>query len=420
VVGMGNAAKVLLCVCAIAGGTDTARARFLKSKQSPPAPRGRIACYASSTVGTRYPDPFHLGPHSYGFSLWERNGIVYTCRAGHIDITHLRKTADWTAYVAARVRLTLLAGKTDLSYKMREPSKYHLQFEYPKGWASLPRPMQEQIATELAIEIGQYCAFQGTIWHEVLTWFGFKSIGFYSEYPSAFAWEDVYSNLLGTRLAARAMQDPNREYDEAMTALIDEELAKLGVQPKPAAWKAGEAVRGQWFTGEFLWCDLVKRDFDVGLDDGFVTPWLIPGVADCPDQTPVSYPVPTLSSLAGYGFSVKFEIEPKEWERKEILRIVYPDPHEGNGRIEPAKHYPAIVEYIRAQAIRRYGPYVDDCNLPPDRMRQLLASRPARPSETVPGPSIPAEASFGADAGIPSTGGENSPGASDSSPPARR
>jgi hypothetical protein len=397
---MGSAARILLCLSVIAGGADPACARFLKAKHSPPAPRGRIACYASSTIGTRYPDPLHLGPHSYRFSLWERNGIVYTCRAGHVDITHLRKTADWTAYVAARVRLALLAGKTELTYKMREPSKYHLHFEYPKGWASLPESMRERIASEIGIEVGQYCAFQGTVWHEVLTWFGFKSIGFYSEYPSAFAWEDIYSNLIGSRLAAQALQDPNREYDEAMTALIDEELQKLGVQSKHAAWKAGEAVRGQWFTGEFLWCDLVKRDFDVGLDDGFITPWLISGVGDCPDQRPVSYPVPTLSSLGGYGFSVKLEIEPKEWERKEILRIVYPDPRESKGRIEPAKHYRAIIDYIRAQAVRRYGPYVDDCNLPPERMQQLLASRPGQPSDTDVGPSIPSEASFGADSGL--------------------
>jgi hypothetical protein len=415
---MGSAAKVLLSLCLIAGGAETACARFLKAKHTPPAPRGRIACYASSTVGTRYPAPFHLGPHSYRFSAFERNGIVYTCRAGHIDITHLRKTADWTAYVAARVRLTLLAGRTELSYKMREPSKYHLHIEYPEGWASLPRPMQERIASEIAVEVGQYCAFQGTIWHEVLTWFGFKSIGFYTEYPSAFAWEDVYSNLVGSRLGAQAMQDPNRDYDEAMTALIDEELQKLGVQPKPMAWKAGEAVRDLWFTGEFLWCDLVKRDFDVGLDDGFVTPWLIPGVTNCPDQTPVSYPAPNLSSLGGYGFSVKLEIEPKEWERKEILRIVYPHPGQGNGRIEPARHYGAIIEHIRAQAVRRYGPYVDDCTLPPERMQPLLASRPVKPNDTVAGPAIPAQASFGADAGVPSTGGDGSPGGTDAPHPA--
>ncbi len=31
----------------------------------------------------------------------EGNGILYTCHAGHIDIAHARKAADWTGFLAA-------------------------------------------------------------------------------------------------------------------------------------------------------------------------------------------------------------------------------------------------------------------------------------------------------------------------------
>jgi hypothetical protein len=359
VAGMGSSAKILLCLCVIVGGTETARARFLDLKRGGTPPRGRIACYASSTVGTRYPDPLHLGPHSYGFNLRERNGIVYTCRGGHIDITHLRKAADWTAYIAFRIRRALLSGDTRLSYRMREPSLYFIEFTYPNGWAALPTEARERIAAEIAVPAAQYCAFAGMVWHEVITWFGYKSIGIYTEYPSAFSWEDVYSNSVGCRLAGEALRDPGRSFDEAMTALLDRELQRLGVQPKRVAWQAGEAVRGEWFVNDFLLCDLVKRNFDIGLDDGFVTPWLVPGIGGCPDETPVLYPVPDLSVLHEHEFSMKLEIEPKEWERKEFAQFMYP-----SGRIEPARDYEPLMEYIRAQAIRRYGLYVDDHSLP--------------------------------------------------------
>jgi hypothetical protein len=360
----------------MAGGVDTACATFLGSKDAHAAPRGRIACYASSTVGTRYPDPFHLGPHSYRFNMWERNGIVYTCRGGHIDVTHLRKAADWTAYLACRVRQTLLSDKTRLSYRMREPSKYRIVFEYPKVWTSLPPETRERVASDVAIQVAQYCTFTGMVWHEILTWFGYKSIGFYPEYPSAFSWEDVYSNLVGSRVAVEALRDPDRGYEEAMTALIDQELQRLGVKPRHTAWKAGEAVRGQWFVGDFLFCDMVKRNFDVGWDDGFVTPWLVSGMTECSSEAPALHGVPDLSSLGGYGFSARLEIEPREWERKEILRIVYPDRKERTGRIEPAKHFGPIMEGIRARAIQRYGPYVDDQSLPSRARPKPFASEP--------------------------------------------
>jgi len=374
---MGKSEKILLCLFVIAGGAGAAHARFLTSPEARALPRARIACYPSSTMGVRYPDPFHLGPHSYAFSPWERNGIVYTCRGGHIDITHLRKACDWTAYLAYHMRQALLSNKTSFSYKMHEPSKYYLRFEYPRGWASLPRQMRERIAADIAIQVAEYCTYNGMVWHEMLTWFGYKAAGFYPEYASAFSWEDIYSNLLGCRLAVEAMRDPNQDYNQAMTAVIGQELQRLGVQPKPAAWQAGQAVRNQWFVGDFLFCDMVKRNFDIGLNDGHVTPWVVPEIGGCGDETPAVYPIPDLTDLNEYGFSVKFEITPREWERTEILRIVFPSGWGRSSRIEPAKHFGPIMDYIRGQAIRRYGPYVDDQSLPSRVSPQPPAAKPA-------------------------------------------
>jgi hypothetical protein len=310
-------------------------------------------------MGVRYPNPFALGNHSYGSGTSERNGIVYTCRGGHVDITHLRKLADWTAYLASRLQDALLLDRTEFSYRMWEPSVYHVRIAYPADWGNLVGVGKEAIAHEVAIELAQYLAFHCGTWHEILTWFGYRGIGIWPEYQSAFSWEDNYSNLLGCRIGAAALQDPNRDFDAAMTALLQEELHALGVQPSPMAYRAAEAVRGWWFTSGLWTCKIIKRHFDIGQDDGYVTPWPIPGLIECDSAVPQEYPAPTLTSIQARGFSIRFEIEPREWERGRILRVVQGD-NERNGRIEPARHFGPILECIRAQAVERYGSQVDD------------------------------------------------------------
>ncbi len=362
---IGYNTDVLLCLLAIACCTGKAQGRFLRAGEGRAAPPGRVGCFPSPSLGTRYLDPCNLGVHGYRSNLEERGGIVYTCRGGHIDVTHVRKAADWAAYLAYQTRRALLLNVRRFSYTMAEPSKYHVQITYPKDWASRPPQRKRETAEKVANELGQYFAFAGTTWHEILTWFGFKSIGFYSEFPSAFSWEDSYSNLLGTHLAGRAMADPNHEYAEAMTLLLESEMRVLQAQPSITAWRAGEAVRDWWFVGNFFFCDMVKRNFDIGADDGFITPWLVPGIDACEGREPKSYPVPDLRAVKKYGFSVTLEIEPREWEKDKILRAIYRDPKTRRRRLEPAQHFGPLLETIRAQAIELYGPEVDKSGVAP-------------------------------------------------------
>lgn len=369
----GDRAAIVLCLCVLGCLADVSEAKFLSARDAHSAPRGRIACLPSSTLGTRYPDPDALGPHTYGFSLSERNGIVYTCSGGHIDVTHARKVADWTAYLAYKTREALTEDQDAFTFRMREPSVYHVSIKYPKGWKYLPRRTKEEIARDLSIGVGQYFAYTGSTWHEILTWFGFKSVGVYSEYLSAFSWEDNYSNVLGSHIGAAALRDPDHEYNDAVTLALDSELKRLGVQPRPAARQAGELVRGLWFTGDFVYCDMIKRHFDTGLDDGFVTPWLAPGLPGCDGAVPQACPVPSIAFIEEYGFSIRLEIEPKEWEKDQILQIIYPQGVEGQKRIEPAVHFGPIIDYIRAQAVERYGPQVDDCYARARRTRPSVA-----------------------------------------------
>jgi len=350
--------KGLLCgLCLLAFAAGTAQAKFLGAKQAKRRPRARIACLPTATAGTRYPNPFALGGHSYeNLGFCERNGIVYTCRGGFVDITHVRKFTDWTAFLAYRIRETILANRREFSFRMLEPSVYHLRIEYPENWDRLGAGARDESATEVSIELGSYLAFTVGTWHEMLTWFGYKGAGFYPEYVSSFSWEDCYSNAVGCRIAETALRDPDREFNQAVTQLLNGELARLGVLPRPAAWVAGKAVYRKWFTGNYFWYHLVKRNFDIGLDDGFITPWLTPGMSACGESQAVDCPVPTLAFLKPHGFAARFEIEPREWERKKILGIIYGNG--GKGRIEPIRHFGPILAYIRAQAVQRYGPDV--------------------------------------------------------------
>jgi len=260
--------------------------------------------------------------------------------------------------LAYKLREAILENRTDFSYRMQEPSVYHVRIEYPENWKNLPQSTRDDTAREVSIDVAQYLTYTACAWHEMLTWFGYKKAGVYPEYVSAFSWEDCYSNALGCRIGVIALRDPNREFSEAVTQVLNRELQRLGVQPEPAAWKAGEAVHGKWFTGNFVYYHMVKRNLDIGLDDGSITPWLAPGMSACGEPQPENYPVPGPAFLKQYGFSVRFEIESREWERAKILPIIY---HDGpKGFIEPTRHFGPIMDHIRAQAVKRYGPAVGD------------------------------------------------------------
>ncbi len=373
--------NILFCLLLVALVGNPSSARFLTDKQAKSRPRRRVACLASPTFGTRYLDPNNLIPHAYGFALLQSEGIVYTCRGGHVDLTHVRKTADWTAYLAYRVREALLAGDVHLTFKMHERSRYYVELQYPANWKQLSAERKEKITEDVSIKLGQYFAYLGCTWHEILTWYGFKGSGFFPEYHSSFSWEDNYSNALGSYIGVLALRDAEHDFVEAMVLSIDRELQVLQVQPKETAKEAAESVRGSWFVGGYIMVSMVKRHLDIGLHDGMVTPWLIPDVGGCPDAVPQSCPVPTLAPWEEYGFRVKVEIEPREWEKGKILRAAYPDPERRKARIDPDKHLDPIMADIRATAKEKYGPHADEC----ETTSTLAAARGAHdPNDVTP------------------------------------
>lgn len=316
-------------------------------------PCTRLGCFATATIGTTFQDPEKLGAHSYQFNMAEKNGIVYTCMGGHIDLAHLRNVADWTAYLASVTYEELQDGQTDFSFRLGEEINGYVEIEYPAGWSDISDDTRDMILFDVSTGLGQYCAYQSSIWHEIVTWFGYKCTGIYPEFGSSFSWEDTFSNLLGCHIGYLALYDRRHGYNEAVTLTLQQELEKLDAQPAKTARLASQLVRGDWYTGETPIVFMKGRNLDTGLDDGYVTPWVVGGLCDCRDEQAVSYVVPSLAFLEQYGFKATFEIEPKVWEKDKIFRIVFPDGKKTK-RFDLSEKMAVIMDHIEKQADGKY------------------------------------------------------------------
>lgn len=328
-----------------------------------------------------------------------RGAIAYTLYGGFVDLDHLLETAEWTRYLAQQTQKHLMNNETDFFFQLHEPARYFVHINYPDYWKNLPQQEKENIVHEISIALGQDFAFTGAVWHEITTWFGYKAMLVPSEFlsafslkdpvsildglhgfryklslfrsdsPSAFSWEDPFSGLLGSRVGAQALQDTEHSPDEAINIALDRELKTLGVQPKYVAKKASEKVKGNPLNWYFIHyfpfsVSMKKRNLNIGLKNGSITPWLVPYLNKGEQPKPQPYPVPDLGCLPKHGFSVELEIEPRESIGPRILDIIYSDKRntrdKKNTRIQPHIHFPLIMREIERQAVEKYGPNVDN------------------------------------------------------------
>ena len=336
----------ITCACVAMAFSMVALSGCQKSSK----PRLRNGAFFGSLTGMHFPDPNYLANHHYDNKTGEKLGMVYTCQAGFIDVGPVRESADRTAYLAGITFRKLMLKQTEFTFRVIEPSRYRVKLSYPENWDDLSLEEQETIAREVSICLGQYFAHTSLIWHEILTWYGFSSTWIFSENISAFSWEDTYSDLLGTCLATQALRGTQQKYDEAMTALIDEAFRELDVQPSKVARRAAREVNGKWFSGGYyFFVDMKKRNFDTGLSDGQIMPWLVPDI--CPDAEPMPYRVPGLDVLSQHGFEMELEIESREMEKGRIYHDL--GLKNRKGHIQPAVHFPEILEAIKKQAIKK-------------------------------------------------------------------
>jgi hypothetical protein len=193
--------------------------------------------------------PENIGHHSFGgvgagkrkngFSR-EQNGLTFSCKAGFIDLAHLRDNADWTAHLIWLLPKYLGTGQ--FAAVRREGGAKRGLF-FPELPASEIRSLTE---SDIAL-IAQKISYEFSVWHEIITGLGAHvTAPFVKEISSSFSVEDSFSNLLGTWLGARAALDA-RPYNDAMTEVLAETLEELRALPLEKTIEAHQAVKDIWW-----------------------------------------------------------------------------------------------------------------------------------------------------------------------------
>lgn len=204
----------------------------------------------------------------------ERNGLVYTCRGGFIDTAHVRDYADWTLFFATRFARHLETG-TRFALPDSEGGTRTITLSPidPELIAAVGR---REVASALAV----WTAFRLSVWHEIATWYGWSSLPLFPERASAFSPEDLYSNLLGAKLASAIVNARNDLseplFNDAMDAWFSQALDFLGAMPSDSGEDAIGAVDGVWWDSSVRLPDprlVMRRHLDLGLHQ---RPWLVP------------------------------------------------------------------------------------------------------------------------------------------------
>ena len=310
-----------------------------------------------------------IGPHHYDSGVVtlgsdgdpvsdERNGLVFTCRGGFIDTAHVRDYADWTIYFGSRFFEPLASGTAiDLT---DEAGKRRVVLEKID-----PELLRRYDPVSLTMAIAQWIAFQLSIWHEIATWYGWSAVPGYPEKLSAFSPEDLYSNVLGAKIAAAAAFERAARsetlYDRSVDAWLRAVVDFLGPTSKETAIEAMRSLEGVWWNPGARLPDsglVLRRNISTGET---VTPWLVPqAVASEPLKvalqrecggwpTPLSVDIP--STFEGTPLRVLAKLE-----LRVDPAVASQPPFDALGPSVTQDDFPAILAAIREQNRREFGP----------------------------------------------------------------
>lgn len=238
-----------------------------------------------------FPGPFtlyasadaNLGSHRYGDQPRAgaprevSRGTIYTCRAGFIDVAHLREVIDWTRHIDEKVRDAFAAESPVLRFEGTDRTEYELTFRYPDNWAATTQDERRHAS----LRIAQRSSLLLMTWHEVLTGQGYKTTGIVSERRSAFTYDDMSAHLVGVGVVEQALADP-LPFDQAVTNALDARLEELGVVDRKCLKQATAAVKGSWWKGRFA----LRLQHETGRVTGQLDPFVIEELDCCPDTTP--------------------------------------------------------------------------------------------------------------------------------------
>ena len=200
------------------------------------APRSRPCCILAPTLAfenDNFVDPKNLGKHRQAD---EATGMIYSGKAGFLDLGHMRDLCDLTKSVFDQISAL---GSSLGTVKTAN------------GFATI-----EKIPTGSdVIKVARAIAIDDGLGHEI---FSYSQTG-PGAHNSAFSPEDLCSNFLGTLLAERAIAAGGTFNDE-----VDKELDKLvkslDGQTVAETRKAFDLINGRWvdFGGR---SSLFKEDY---------------------------------------------------------------------------------------------------------------------------------------------------------------
>ncbi|MEW6441208.1 MAG: DUF4056 domain-containing protein [bacterium] len=311
--------------------------------------------YNNGTLSLQRPEQ---GP---GVVTDEASGILYTCRGGFIDIAHVRDNADRTFYLAARIgRLAATGGMVPVA---REGAERRLVV-HPVD-ASLVRAYGIR---EVVIGLAEWIDFQLSIWHEIATWYRWSATAF-PEQASAFSPEDLYSNLLGAKIAGQVVRRhgaaSEEDYNRNVTAILRDALTKLGAMPADASRFAFRYLDGIWWDSDKRAPDnllVTHRNFHIRptlypwkLVDALPSDELLAAAREYEqtcggDWTPLGLNVPERLGGVPFRRMATIEIRPGE----ELVRNGFRLPKAGKG-VVTQDDFPAIIQAIQRACEKELG-----------------------------------------------------------------
>jgi hypothetical protein len=266
--------------CRIVPVTVTA----LNSLKLPPV---RACCFLAPTKNPLFPednmiDPSTLGKHRTVTTIAgivtpsEARGIIYTGKAGFLDLGHMRDLCDLTKFVFDQ-----------LSSSKGTPEYVRTVHGYARIYKCPPD----------VIKVARAISFDDSFGYEISSYFKPLKIGYHN---SSFSPEDLCSNFLGTLLAETAIEISRRakvDFNRAVDAALIDLLKKLNALPKNGTKKAFELINNRWVSYDLpSWGSplfLKRRNFSQ-------TPFKAGHPSDQPTPAFVTTPLPDFSSIYNY------------------------------------------------------------------------------------------------------------------------
>ncbi len=217
-----------------------------------------------------------IGNHSYGAGYLtkgknietgdesrENNGIIYTVDGGFLDLAHIRDTADNSVAIFYRAHSHIGSSyefelDPEIGRRLITLSDYDLSH------------LDSQQLWSLSAGLASYLGFQLAKAHEIGQYHGLMSVAMWPEQVSAYSLEDLFSNMLGAKIASQLIENnltiSSYSYNQNATTWIYETINYLKPLTAIETTQAMDAVDGIWWDSTKKLPDeslVLKRNYNL-------------------------------------------------------------------------------------------------------------------------------------------------------------